>query len=247
MILRFRRRRRDRLALAAARVLKDRDNRQIARRDPARLGYMIADEILAQPGWRPPKQLAVVPAVAAVAALPATKPHHHRHGCRKLFSVGMGERAARTVYRDGHRATTRNLRMLGRIEMCQRNPAAQWFVRWYDRRQAKLQAQRAQAAQLTGYVVTGGVSTFGPPLDPAGTTADGGSDTRPCIALKDTSTLDHMFRVTINGHTADLLHCDSGPYAGNRQIDVTGAGAYAMGLDPYNFPTDSIGTAQELK
>jgi hypothetical protein len=121
------------------------------------------------------------------------------------------------------------------------------FVHRYYQRQAKLNAQRRYDATLTGYEVVGGVSTFGPPLDPAGTTADGGSDTRPCIALQDTSTLDHMFRVTINGHTADLLHCDSGPYANGRAIDVTGAGAYAMGLDPYNFPTDSTGTAQELR
>jgi hypothetical protein len=159
----------------------------------------------------------------------------------------MGERAGRAVYRGVRPVTLRNLRLLGRLEMCTHSAAAQSFVRFYDHRRRSLWLARRAQATFTGYVVSGGVSTFGPPTDTLGTTADGGTDSRACIALKDTATLGRLFLVTIAGHRADLLHCDSGPYAGDRQIDVTGAGAYAMGLDPYSFPTDSYGTAQELR
>lgn len=54
-------------------------------------------------------------------------------------------------------------------------------------------------------------------------------------------------RTTIQGHTANLPIIDLGP-AGftNRAIDVTTPGVRKLGLDPANFPTDSIGKAAIL-
>ena len=109
----------------------------------------------------------------------------------------------------------------------------------------------------TGFTITGKVSTFGPPGEPAGTTATGVSDANPGISLHLPGThfsdavnvaLDnHYFQVTINGHAATLKDIDLGPADNlNRALDVTGAGASQMGIDPTNFPTDSIGTAQEV-
>lgn len=102
---------------------------------------------------------------------------------------------------------------------------------------------------FTGYVVEGKVSTFGWLTgDSEGRTADGGTTARPCIALWDRSTLGRWFRVTILGHTARLLHCDTGPapWTG-RSIDVTGVGAQALGFSPSAFPTDAHGIARELR
>jgi hypothetical protein len=100
-----------------------------------------------------------------------------------------------------------------------------------------------------GYVVEGRVSTFGYLTgDSEGTTADGGTTARPCIALWDSSTLGRWFEVTIAGHHARLLHCDTGPapWTG-RSIDVTGLGDQALGFSPSAFPTDSWGVARELR
>jgi|GEM_PF-1372195 len=106
-----------------------------------------------------------------------------------------------------------------------------------------------------GGTVRGKVSTFGPPLEAAGETAYGKSSSQPGIAVNP-----HMGRttwndaaaralaglvavVTIAGHTARLPVIDKGPSIPGRAIDVTGAGARALGIDPAHFPTDSVGTA----
>lgn len=113
-----------------------------------------------------------------------------------------------------------------------------------------------------GTVVRGRVSVFGPPLEPAGTTASGLSSSAAGLALNinpgtdsgwNNATTDkwvrdrQLFAVSIGGHSAVLPVIDKGP-AGftGRAIDVTGAGSRALDLNPSNFPTDSIGTAQEL-
>lgn len=107
--------------------------------------------------------------------------------------------------------------------------------------------------------VRGRVSVFGPPIEPASNTASGLSSAEPGIALNinagtdsgwNNSTTDawvrarKLFKVVIQGHKALLRVIDKGPSgATNRAIDVTGAGARKMGLNPRNFPTDAIGTA----
>lgn len=105
-----------------------------------------------------------------------------------------------------------------------------------------------------GVVVGGKTSTFGPPTEGAGTTASGVSDTTPGISLhipgthfsdpQNRALMGHMFNVQIGGHQANLPDIDLGPADFvDRAIDVTGAGAQKMGINPFNFPTDSTGTA----
>lgn len=84
-----------------------------------------------------------------------------------------------------------------------------------------------------------------------GLTADGGSVDRPCIALRDDSTLDRWFLVRVfaygRWHRTRLMQCDVGPaeWTG-RSIDITAAGVQRLGLDPYAYPTECWGVAAEL-
>ena len=118
-----------------------------------------------------------------------------------------------------------------------------------DRCDARAYQTWLRLHQYTGYTVSGKISTFGPPGEGSDEiTADGGSASRPCIAIRDDSSLDHYFMVEVLGHKARLLHCDFGPAESTgRSIDITGAGAYALGLDPLAFPTESEGIARELR
>ncbi len=89
---------------------------------------------------------------------------------------------------------------------------------------------------FTGYEVSGYSSTFGPPTDPLGHTADGGLDNRPCFAIRDDSKLGHKFLVTIGKHQAIAKDCDWGPAASTgRDEDFTGELLYKMHLDPNNY------------
>lgn len=102
-----------------------------------------------------------------------------------------------------------------------------------------------------GGVVRGRVSTFGPPGEKAGTTASGVSSSLAGVAIRPgatwqtgKTTLGKFWQITIGGHTAILKQTDLGPnQSTGRRIDVTGAGARKLGLDPRRFPTDSTGTA----
>lgn len=70
-----------------------------------------------------------------------------QRGCKKLFTVKMGEGAANLIYSGQGHVTEHALRVLGYIERCQRNPAAQGFVRGYDQYQARMHQARMAAAQ----------------------------------------------------------------------------------------------------
>lgn len=85
-------------------------------------------------------------AMAVPHATPANAHRHPRPGCSKLYTVKMGKRAADSVFSGTREVSIREFKMLGRIEMCQRNPAAQPFVRRYDRRQRVLHRARVHAA-----------------------------------------------------------------------------------------------------
>ncbi|HET9098368.1 MAG TPA: hypothetical protein VFN51_02005 [Candidatus Saccharimonadales bacterium] len=111
-----------------------------------------------------------------------------------------------------------------------------------------LHFRRRRVMKETGFVVRGATSTFGPPLEAAGQTADQGYDNRPCIAIRNDSTLGDMFKVVVlvnhRRHVAQMVHCDWGPAAWTgRNIDITGAGAYKLHLNPYNYPTGAWGIA----
>lgn len=112
---------------------------------------------------------------------------------------------------------------------------------------------RKKVLRETGFVIKGATSTYGPPSEGVGITADQGNDNRPCIAIRDDSTLGDMFKVVVMvnhvRHVAQLLHCDWGPapWTG-RSIDITGEGAYKLHLNPLAFPTGAWGEAiQEVK
>ena len=82
-----------------------------------------------------------------------TPAHVVRH-CNSLYTPAMGERAALVIYRGDRRVTLDNLRLLGMIERCQRNPAMQPIVRTFDRHQDALHKARiaaAREASVTSY------------------------------------------------------------------------------------------------
>ncbi len=90
---------------------------------------------------------------AAPSSAPTAVTVRHRavrtaaqRGCAKLFTVNMGEGAANLIYSGTGTVTEHDLQVLGYIERCQRNPAAQGFVRGYDRHQAQVHDARVAAA-----------------------------------------------------------------------------------------------------
>lgn len=106
-----------------------------------------------------------------------------------------------------------------------------------------------------GGIVRGKVSTFGPPLERAGTTASGASSSEAGVAVRPgatfesgRATLGQRWLVSIRGHEAVLKQIDLGPHEHTgRRIDVTGAGARRLGFAPASFPTDAIGTARLVR
>lgn len=116
------------------------------------------------------------------------------------------------------------------------------------------QAPHFAAGGTVGQKVTGRVSTFGPPTEPRGTTASGVTSQSRGVAIRPGASfqsgrpfLGGFWRVQIGGHTATLKQIDIGPnQSTGRRIDVTGAGARFMGLNPAKFPTDHRGTATFL-
>lgn len=137
---------------------------------------------------RPVLALATGAAIAVPAAaapdLGQAKPVA-RWRCPKRFTVQMGERAARAIYRGTRRPHRRGLKLLGRIEMCQRNPAARDYMRSFDHRQAEAnQTRRLAAAEppgmygewaIPGYIVQceSGGTNEPPGADGNSTTASG--------------------------------------------------------------------------
>lgn len=83
--------------------------------------------------------------VLLASALLAISPAAQRH-CDKLFTPRMGMRAALAVYHGTRHVSMRNLRMLGYIERCQRDPKDQPRVRSFDHHQHALHAARMHPA-----------------------------------------------------------------------------------------------------
>lgn len=112
-----------------------------------------------------------LPSIATVAnpapsSAPGTSMAHRvvtaaRRGCRKLFTVRMGQRAADAIYAGKARVREHELEILGYIERCQRNPAAQGFVRGYDHGQAARHGARIAAAAHKSINSSSGASWSG--------------------------------------------------------------------------------------
>jgi Transglycosylase-like domain len=84
------------------------------------------------------------------APRPVTKPKVRtaaQRGCAKLFTVKMGERAARRIYSGHARVPEHDLRLLGYIEHCLRNPARHGLLTRYDRHQGRMHRARVSAAR----------------------------------------------------------------------------------------------------
>jgi len=120
-------------------------------------------------------------------------------------------------------------------------------ARWRSDRHRYFRHRAHELYCRGGQIFAGRVSTFGPPGEGPGRTASGVSSAEPGIAIYNYSTLGHLFRVTIAGHSAILRQTDIGPAPWTHRVtDVTGAGSRVLGIDPAAFPTDSYGTAREL-
>lgn len=120
--------------------------------------------------------------------------------------------------------------------------------------------QLGHSKSTQGLTVTGKVSTFGPPAEKGQSTAYGGQSSSAGIALNPDGTggsggwngklavslAGKLFDVSVGAHHAVLKVIDKGPFFHGRKIDITGAGAQLMGLDPKNFPTDQVGRAVQV-
>jgi hypothetical protein len=168
-------------------------------------------------------------ATGAVIIAPAAKGDHGvaRWRCPERFTVQMDERAARAIYRDTRTVTYRNLRLLGRLEMCQRNPAARGFARWYNHQQAALHDQRVYDATRP---YSSAVATY---FDDAGATASGehftygfascGSEGMGCVPFGTRIEFCWQSRCVIGQRE------DSGPYgAAGFDLNQNMAGAIGM-------------------
>jgi hypothetical protein len=85
-------------------------------------------------------------------------------GCGKLFTVKMGEGAANLIYSGHGHVSQHALGVLSYIERCQRNPAAEGFVRGYaqfqaGRHHARVVASHAAAAAQASPAEASGGST----------------------------------------------------------------------------------------
>ncbi len=70
-------------------------------------------------------------------------------GCGKLFTVNMAEGAANLIYSGHGQVSEHALGVLGYVERCQRNPAAEGFVRGYAHFQARRHHARLLAWQAS--------------------------------------------------------------------------------------------------
>ncbi|MBS3927076.1 MAG: hypothetical protein KGZ65_00025 [Sphingomonadales bacterium] len=116
--------------------------------------------------------------------------------------------------------------------------------------------KRVRECKRPDDVVVAGISVFGPPAEGAGGTAYGYSTADPGLAINPYAATTgwnspralrwarRLVRVTAAGTKGILRVIDKGPAISGRGIDYTGAGARQVGLNPLNFPTDSIGRAE---
>lgn len=134
-------------------------------------------------------------------------------GCERTFTVPMALRAARAVYGGTKNVTTKERRMLGRIEKCQRNENAKGYVRsYYKRKRSAWKQRRIDAANPFSYAVASWYDSQGPGA--CGTGAQDGiafaSLILPCGAQVEMCA----------ARCAVGTMKDHGPYVGGRTFDL---------------------------
>lgn len=143
----------------------------------------------------------------------------------------MAERAARAVYSGTRRVTARNLRLLGYIERCQRNPRAQAYVRSRDRRMGRNHGGRVAHARFiasnplqystASWYTDGGSTASG--WHAAYGVADCGSGGGPCYPFGT--------RIEFCYHGCVVATVDDhGPYVAGRAWDLGASTAQAIGF-----------------
>lgn len=165
------------------------------------------------------------PRLAAVRTQP-------KRSCEKTFTVKMGTRAVRAVYAGTRRVHMRERRMLGRIIRCQRNPAAQPFLRAYTARHRHAWVLRRTAPPAPVY---GALASW---YEDAGATASGWHAYYG-VANK---VLPFGTRVTIayGGREIVAVVDDRGPYVGGRSWDLNQNTAAALGFGGVGYVRTSI-------
>jgi hypothetical protein len=148
--------------------------------------------------------------------------HHSRPGCPKTYTVAMGERAARYIYRGTRHVTMKNYRALGRYEMCQRNKRRdQPVVRAYDRHQWLLHRERVIEANRQW---SSAIASW---YDDSGTTGCGFHTTYGIA----TFTVGCGGHVILRGPGGEVTATrdDSGPYVSGRAFDLNPTTKAALG------------------
>jgi hypothetical protein len=158
--------------------------------------------------------------ITVATIMPAPVTHHP--GCTKTYTVAMGERAARSTYAGTRHVTMKNLRALGRYEMCQRNKRRdQPILRDYDRRLDRLHKVRVTDASASW---SNAVASW---YDDSGTTGCGFHATYGIATF--VVGCGGSVRLRGPGGTVTAIRDDSGPYVSGRTFDLDPVTKAALG------------------
>lgn len=161
----------------------------------------------------------------------ATSAKTTKSHCKKIYKRVHGKKAIHRIYRGKRRVTRQDSGEVGRIIRCQAKHNDRKALKDYRKKRSKAWAFRRT---LTGFVIRGYSSTFGPPLE--GGQGAYGSLSQPCIATRHTGLRYRKFWLTVRGASAQVVMCDWGPASWTgRDIDITGSALYKLGISPHNY------------
>lgn len=161
--------------------------------------------------------MTVLIASALLAVSPAARP------CDQLFTPEMGRRAALAVYRGTRRVSRRNLRLLGYLERCQRDPSNQPRVRAYDRARGREHDARIRVSETPP--LSYAVASW---YEDAGNTASG-YHVYYGVANKDLAFGTRVLFI-YRGRSVEAIVDDRGPYIAGRTWDLNQNTAGALGF-----------------
>lgn len=159
--------------------------------------------------------------LAAVMAAPIA--HADSRHCNKLFTVWMDQRAANAIYHGTRKVTSKQLRLLDRLERCQRNPQARPFVHSYNHRQKSAHTRRIIAARippmpyyvLASWFYDGGATACG-----FHATYGVANKTLPC---------GYRVQLRHGGNSVEAIVEDRGPFIYGRTFDLNPNTKAALG------------------